>query len=141
VDPSVAVWWLERQHGKWTERVLACDVWQDINQNTRALHLTIEALCGIERWGCTEIVEKAFTGFAALPAAGETFTKRGWREVLANGLEWPSELAADELLVIVKARHRKLAALHHPDRGGSTEEAATINAALAEAEHELGGHP
>lgn len=141
-DPAVAVYWLERPAGggKWAERVLACDTWKTVEQNLRAVHLTVEALCGIERWGCTEIIEKAFAGFAALPPGAPIVPKRGWREVLANGLEWP-ELGNDELLVIVKSRHRKLIQLHHPDQGGSQTEAADINAALTEAELELAGAP
>lgn len=42
------------------------------------------------------------------------------------------------LLVLAKTRHRKLIQLHHPDAGGAHDVAADLNAALAEAERELG---
>jgi hypothetical protein len=138
-DPGVAVYWVKK--GK--EMVIACDRWRHVTQNLRAVDMTLEALRGIDRWGASTMVEKAFAGFAALPpGSGETIvpptpTKRRWREVLGDTFgPWP-QLAHDELLVLAKSRYRKLIQLAHPDAGGSHERAAEINAALAEAETEL----
>lgn len=140
-DPGVAVWFVHKGH----ERVFACDKWRTHGENLRAIALSIEAMRGLDRWGVAGAVEKAFAGFAALPA-GKTEdnappppVKRPWREVLGETFApWP-ELDNDELLVIAKARHRKLIALHHPDRGGDVAIASELNVALAEAEAELGG--
>jgi hypothetical protein len=143
-DSGVAVWWVE----KGREQVIACDAWVRAAQNLSAIERTLTALRALDRYGCTSVVERAFAGFAALPASGETSNgeykppprKRTWREVLCETFApWPA-LADDELLVLAKSRHRKLIQLHHPDAGGSHELAAEINVALAEAERELGGH-
>lgn len=65
--------------------------------------------------------------------------KRDWREVF--GVEdLVIQLMAsdvDDLVAVVKARHRKLIAKAHPDAGGTTAAAAEINAALDEAIAEL----
>lgn len=138
-DPGVAVYWLERNiiSGGWTERVLACDYWKEIHQNIRALNLTIEAICGIDRWGCTEIVERAFAGFTALPAAGETSRRKTWREVLEMQGEHFTQLELDEQLLIAKGRFRKKMVDQHPDKGGGLEAAAELNVAMEQAERDL----
>lgn len=136
-DPGIAVYWIER--GK--EQVIACDRWRTVGQNMRAIDLSIEALRGLDRWGATEMVERAFAGFAALPPGSSTEppqpVKRTWREVLEMYFACDS-LALDEQLAVAKARHRRLIKEHHPDRGGDHARAAELNAALAEAERELG---
>lgn len=133
-DPGVAVWCVYRGH----ERVFACDEWRTHGENMRAIALSIGALRGLSRWGMADVADRAFAGFAALPAgSGEEFVPkahRPWRDVL--GGVWP-ELENVELLVLAKARHRKAIATAHPDAGGSHELAAELNTALAEAEQEL----
>lgn len=136
-QPGVAVWFVHHGH----ERVLACDAWSTPGENMRAIALTLDALRGMERWGVAEAVERAFAGFAALPAGGDTAPeqppapkKRPWREVIGGA--WP-ELEPAELLVLAKARHRRAIATAHPDAGGDHDRAAELNAALAEAEQEL----
>ena len=69
-DPGIAVYWVEKGH----ERVIACDRWKTHALNMRAIDLSLEALRGLDRWGASEMVERAFAGFAALPAgSGEEF--------------------------------------------------------------------
>lgn len=126
-DPGVAVYWVE----KGREHVIACDRWKSIGLNLRAVDLSLEAMRALDRWGCAEIVERSFAGFAALPAGVQVGpAKRPWREVLGV-------LEVEGSLFAVKAKHRELIRKHHPDAGGSHELAAEINAALAEAEQEL----
>jgi hypothetical protein len=137
-DTGIAVYWYEYSD-KWNERVLACDHWRDITQNIRAISLTIEAICGIDRWGCTEIIERAFAGFTALPAAGESSRRRTWREVFDMDSDVMLCLGTDEQLLIVKGRFRKLMSENHPDKGGGLEAAAEINVAMEQAEKELTG--
>lgn len=129
-DPGIAVWFEFRG----VERVFACDRWRTPAENLRAIAKSIEAMRGLDRWGVADVLENVFTGFAAALPPGAT-PPRTWREVL--GGSWP-ELEPAELLAIARARHRALITKAHPDAGGSTELAAEINAALAEAERELG---
>lgn len=142
-DPGIAVYWFERRKSgeAATELVLACDCWARVADNMRAIAKSLEALDGLDRWGASQVVERAFAGFAALPpgASGtidEVSKKKPWRDVLEPIGGWP-ELERDELLALAKFRHRKLIAQHHPDAGGNAELAAELNVALADAEKEL----
>jgi len=88
------------------------------------------------------MVERAFAGFAALPSGPEAeavspSAKKHWREVLSM-LGHVELLSSAEQRAIAKIRHREAIKLAHPDAGGTHEMAAEINAALAEAEEELG---
>ena len=59
---------------KGREQAIACDKWDSIRDNRRAVAETIEALRGIERWGTGEIVDAAFQGFTAIPASASAGT-------------------------------------------------------------------
>jgi hypothetical protein len=80
-DPGVAVYWQDR---KGNARVMACDAWKTLRENVRALHQSISALRTIERAKAGEVLGRAFDGFKALPAAGETDAALmvDWREPL-----------------------------------------------------------
>jgi hypothetical protein len=121
-DPGVAVYFLYK--GK--QMSFACDRWLKIEHNMQAIAKTIEALRGIARWGTGDMLEAAFTGFTALPAPSAT---RHWREVLG--------VASDADMGLVRAAYRVLASRHHPDKGGTHDGMAELNAALAQAEKEL----
>jgi hypothetical protein len=132
-DPGIAVWFVLDGD----ERVFPCDRWLTHAENMQAIGKTIEAMRGLDRWGASELVTRAFSGFAALPpgSSGSMPTgPRPWREVL--GGVWP-ELDKIELLAIAKSRHRKLIAEAHPDAGGDVARAAELNVAIAAAEAEL----
>ena len=78
-DPGVAVYFTYDKE----QRVIACDSFNKIGCNLWAIAKTIEALRGIDRWGCSEIIAKAFTGFTALPEhASASVGKRNWWEIL-----------------------------------------------------------
>lgn len=72
-DPGVAVWFyrLSFVDGHYKKKLfcIACDAYDDVTSNMRALGKTIEALRGIQRWGSTLLLERAFSGFEhqALP--------------------------------------------------------------------------
>lgn len=117
IDPGVAVYF--ERDGK--RLCFACDKYDRVWKNMRAIQKTIEALRGIERWGSSDMLDRAFTGFAALPAPGV----RNWWEVL--GVE--RNASPDE----IKARYRALAKLQHPDAGGSSSLMAEINSAYQDA--------
>ncbi len=146
MDPGVAVWWVSKA-GK--EMVVACDRWDRFGANLQAINLTLEALRGLERWGSSTLVEKAFAGFAALPP-GESGTPEAqlesmsWREVL--GGSWPEDIESADVLAIAKARHRRLVYDVHPDHASDPEDAMRreretihLNVAFAQAEKELAG--
>lgn len=104
-DPGVAVYF--STHDKL--RVFACDRWSTVRDNMRAIGKTIEALRGIARWGASDMMDRAFSGFEALPAP------KTWREVL--GIQ-PGELVT---LEEVEARYRSLAKAWHPDKTDGDE--------------------
>lgn len=115
-DSGVAVYF-ERK-GK--QMVFACDQWNRVRDNIRAIEKTIEAMRGIERWGASDMLERAFSAFEALPPPGEP-AKREWWDILGI----PRQSTADD----VKAAYRAKASKAHPDAGGSHDEMAALNAA------------
>ena len=118
-DPGAAVYWEARDGGR---RVMAIDQYKRVQDNLAAIAATLEAMRAIERHGGAQILERAFTGFTALPAPGSA---REWWDVL--------ECRRDASPDVIRAQYRRLAAQHHPDRGGSVERMAEINAAYAKA--------
>lgn len=74
-DSGVAVYF----NRKGSRVVFACDKYKLVWENMRAIGKTIEAMRGIERWGSAEMLDRAFTGFTALPAPNQ---ERPWWEVL-----------------------------------------------------------
>lgn len=122
-DGGVAVYWVR----KGVPQVMACDCWRTVRENLRAVGLALEAMRALERSGASQIFERAFTGFAALPPS----TKRPWRVVLMLNSDPVTQAAVD-------VSFRSLARLRHPDVGGSHEAMAELNAAKAEAYKELG---
>lgn len=116
-DVGVAVYFMHKNR----QVCFACDRWDRIEDNIRAVCKTVEAIRGIERWGTGDMVEAAFTGFAALPPNPH---KRPWQDVLGV-----SSFATTER---VRDAYRQLVMQHHPDRGGDTAKMAEINAAWDE---------
>lgn len=132
-DPGIAVWWVE----KGREQVIACDRWNHVVFNLRAIDMSLEALRGLDRWGASEMVERAFAGFAALPP-GTPPPQRSWRYVFDVATNLNDVLSKADIMALVRQRHRDAIKSAHPDAGGSHERAAELNVALAEAEKELG---
>lgn len=133
-DPGVAVWWTDAGH----TRVIACDCWSTTGENMRALASSLEALAGLARWGATQIVERAFAGFAALPAA-ITLPAKNWRDVLFSDGEaqLPSNWAGAQGLHKARLAYRRKMETAHPDKGGTNERAAELNRAWEECQAEL----
>ncbi len=82
----------------------ACDKYFRVQDNIQAIRKTIGALRGIERWGASDMLERAFTGFEALPDQ----TNGAWWAVLCV----PQNATRDEVESAYKQR-RKAA---HPDK-------------------------
>lgn len=129
-DPGAAVYFMLK--GK--QMCFACDKWKTLPENTQALRRTIEAIRGIERWSASDMMERAFRGFTALPAPGSTFGHPPWWSVLGLPGERPmGGMAA------VKTKRNELLRKYHPDFGTDPDVAkmAEINEAFAQAELEL----
>jgi hypothetical protein len=86
--------------------VLACDKWDRIEDNMKAVMLTVQAMRGIDRWGVSDILKRTFTGFKALPESC-TSTNASWWEILGVSINSNE----DE----IKTAYRALAKKYHPD--------------------------
>lgn len=124
-DSGVAVYFT---YGK-RQVCFACDRWLRIEDNLLAIAKSIEAMRGIARWGTGDMLEAAFTGFAALPEPA----KAHWSEVLG--------VARSAGVDAVQAAYRDLARQRHPDVGGSEDAMRELNAARDAALSELGATP
>lgn len=113
-DPGVAVYFSR----KGRPMVLACDKYSEPHDNMRAVGKTIEALRGIERWGASDMLDRAFTGFEALPAPEQ------WWQVL--------NVRPEASVEDIDAAWRAAMPAAHPDRGGTDAAAASLNAARDE---------
>lgn len=126
-DPGVALYWTTESG---VEVAIGSDQFRTVRENIRALGKTVECLRGVDRAGCTSILEMAYRGFAQLPAH-VTPAPRPWWRVLgfesSDGLDMAS----------VKRRFRELSRTRHPDRGGSHEAMSELNQALADAKKAL----
>lgn len=134
-DPGVTVWWRTR---KGQPRCMACDRYTRVADNLAAIAASLEAMRAIARHGSAEILDRAYTGFTALPAP-EVITlgaaQRPWRDVL--GLtSW------ERSLTTVEDAYRRLASEWHPDRHPGDQNTAhhrmaELNAARDAARREL----
>lgn len=120
-DPGVAVYF--EHNGK--QKVFACDKWDRVKDNMRAITKTIEAFRGIDRWGAGQMLERAFTAFDALPAPMASGYIKPWWEVLGCSEHAP--------IPVRKAAYREAAKAAHPDNGGNHELMADVNRAKGEA--------
>lgn len=119
-DKGVAVYFQYR--GK--PMTFACDRWAKVEDNLQAIRRTIEAIRGIERWGASDMMERAFTGFLRLPSSD-------WRSVLGVPPDCDN-------LTVVKFHYRSKAQLTHPDKPGGDEAAfQAVNQAWREAQEAL----
>lgn len=127
-DPGVAVYFtLKGKH-----MVFACDRFNLLHDNQYAIAKTIEALRGIERWGASDMMERAFTGFEALPFFDELLPEK-WNDVLGVGNL--NTFTLDDC----KRNYRLLASEYHPDKpGGDHEKMQKLNWAMDEARKYFG---
>lgn len=125
-DPGVAAYFTYKKQ----PMCFACDRWRKVEDNMQAIAKTIDALRGVARWGTGDMMEAAFTGFAALPPPSQT-TARGWREVL--GFQPNTRPLYSE----VEAAYRRLRSSAHPDKGGTHERFMEVQSAFDRAHAEL----
>lgn len=124
-DPGAAIYW---QKPGQPMRVMAIDVYSRTRDNVAAVAATLEAMRKIERHGGATILDRAFTGFTALPKP--------------SGPDWWEVLKFDRAGAMITrdaitARHRELARTRHPDTGGSDHQMAELNRARDQALQEV----
>lgn len=124
-DPGAAIYW---QKPGQPMRVMAIDVYARTRDNVAAVAATLEAMRKIERHGGATILDRAFTGFTALPKPSGA----DWWEVLK--LNRAGDVITREKII---ARHRELARERHPDAGGSDHAMAELNRARDQALQEV----
>ena len=116
---------------------LACDTYTEAAQNIGALAAHLEATRAITRHGVASAAE-TLQAFSALPPPIATPASRSWRAVFQFDPDFPGSLRPAEASAIIQTRYRDQAATAHPDRGGSAEAMAELNAARDAALQELG---
>lgn len=124
-DPGVAVYWQTKKHG---QRCMAVDQYAKVADNLAAIAATLDAMRAIERHGGASILDRAFTGFTALPAP--TVMGRHWSDVL--------EVNPDCSLATVELNYKRLRSEHHPDRGGDPVRFDAVQKAWEQAQKEIG---
>jgi len=118
-DPGVGVFFT--LNGK--PKSMARDPYYTPWENVRSLVLAVDAMRSLERHGGSTMVERAFSGFAAL--APPPKAKRNWWDVL--------EVKRDATRVTIGANFRRLLKDRHPDKGGTPEQVVELIQARDEA--------
>lgn len=120
-DPGIAVYW---QTPGEPMRVMATDIYDRAADNIAAIAATLDAMRAIERHGGAQILERAFTGFDALPDPNN----RNWRDVLGKDVTTRAEL---------ETVYKRLRSESHPDKGGNAERFHDVQRAYDDACKEL----
>lgn len=117
-DPGVAIYFNYKKKAI----VMCADKYLTPIENLIALAKGIEALRGMERWGVSEFMERAFTGFIQIEGPKE----KEWYDVL----EVKEDCSAD----VIKANWRRLCKDWHPDKQkGNSDKFIEINRAYDKA--------
>lgn len=119
-DPGVCVYWTRK--GK--PESMPVDHYHRVADNLAAIAAILDAMRLIQRHGGSTILERAFTGFTALPAPNT------WRAVMGLPESAPCNIAT------VKSLYRSMSKSLHPDNGGSESKMAELNWAMTEAQKE-----
>lgn len=120
-DPGVAVYFILKKR----PMVMAQDRFTDIAANIRSLAMAIDGMRQLKRHGGGTMMERAFTGFAAIAPPD---WKKPWREVFGVKPDWRGD---------IRELYREKAKNRHPDSGGSDTLMAELNVAYDEAKREL----
>lgn len=125
-DPGVAVYW--RKNSNAPMQCMAIDIYTTVAGNLGAVAATLQAMRAIERHGGSQIQERTFRGFAALPAR----TGTAWRDVMR--FSGDARVTTDQ----IELRYKVLAKEMHPDSPrGSHDAMAALNSARQQALKEI----
>lgn len=102
-DPGVAIYF--KYKGK--DVAMCCDQYVRIWENVYALGKSIEAMRALERYGVSEFLERAFTGFGELPPPSVKIEPTIWEILGLDGKPGTMEE--------VVAAYRSKAKIIHPD--------------------------
>lgn len=119
-DPGVAVYWRNRRKPEQPPKCMAIDRYTRVADNLAAVSATLDAMRAIERHGGAAILERAFTGFEALPKP--------------QAPEWRSVLDPLD----PEGSYRRLRSQHHPDRGGDAAQFQRVQEAYEAYRQETG---
>lgn len=119
-DPGAVVYWTDRFDKSIAPRCMAIDRYDRVADNLAAIAATLDAMRAIERHGGAEILNRAFTGFAALTHEGEP-----WWDVLRI----TPNAGRDE----IEQAYRRARSLTHPDRGGDPDQFQRVQRAYEQA--------
>lgn len=103
-DPGVAVYFALRNR----PMVMARDVFWNVHDNLHSIGHAIAHLRGLERHGGGVMLERAFAGFAALPAPEH---KEHWSKVLGYPENWQA-LSPETQRTWINNRFRELYSVH-----------------------------
>lgn len=117
-DTGIAVYFTFNKQ----QKVICCDAYHTLDDNMQAINKAVEALRGIDRWKCSDIINQTFTGFKAIPENVETET---WYQILGV-----NKMANT---VQIKEAYFKKAKETHPDSGGNTESFNKVRRAYEQA--------
>ena len=126
-DHGVAVYWYDPETK--VQQSMACDRWDAVHHNMRSVELSIDCIRSLGRYGSTDMVRRAFSGFRALPpASGDEIRPAPpmavrWREIL--GFQ-PGD---NPPLGVVRKRYLELCRIQHPDKGGGGADMSELNEA------------
>ncbi|HSD16831.1 MAG TPA: DnaJ domain-containing protein [Thermomonas sp.] len=115
-DPGIVVYWLDCGE----TRCMAIDRYDRVADNLAAVAATLDAMRAIERHGGAEILNRAFTGFTALPSSAESW----WGVLGVEANARPAE---------IEAAYRRRRSETHPDRGGSADTFDAVQRAYEQA--------
>lgn len=121
-DPGVAVYWQGRNN---QPQVIAIDIYRRVRDNIAAAAAALEAMRAIERHGGARVMERAFTGFVALPAPTTCWKRLG----INPPLDHTDPMAANK----IKAAHKLLVLNANRGQDGSVVGLAELNIARDEA--------
>lgn len=120
-DPGVAAYFTLKDR----QLAIAQDRYELIEDNVRSIAIAIEHMRGLERHGGGAMMDRAFSGFEALPAPGGS----NWRDILGHDIDTLDQ---------AEAKFRALAKLRHPDMpGGSAAAMADLTEAITAARKAL----